>query len=160
MLDIPLASVDEQSTLAALALGKCFAVITVSEKTISAIGNALLAYGLQHRAIQRPVCTIAPASDDDLLLGAVDDPSREFISPIEPGDAVRGLPRDPRQAALPTQPERPVAGAGAVRKRELWLAAQPAGRQGDRHRHVSGPGEQVRCELLTQPRDGPAALWQ
>jgi hypothetical protein len=72
-----------QSTLAALAMGTRFAVITVSEKTISAIENALLAYGLQHRAIQRPVCNIAPASEDDLLLGAVNDPSREFISPIE-----------------------------------------------------------------------------
>jgi allantoin racemase len=83
VLDIPVASVGEQSMLAALAMGKRFAVITVSEKTASAIENDLLAYGLQHRAIQRPVRTIAPASDGSLLLDAVDDPSREFIPRFE-----------------------------------------------------------------------------
>lgn len=83
VLDIPVGSVGEQSMLAALAMGKRFAVITVSQKTVSAIENDLMAYGLASRAISRPVRSIAPESDASLLLGAVEDPRRAFIPRFE-----------------------------------------------------------------------------
>lgn len=83
VLDIPVASVSEQSMLAALSMGKRFAVVTVSQKTSVSIENDLVAYGLKDRAIIRPVRSIAPESDGDLLLGAVDDPYKELIPRIE-----------------------------------------------------------------------------
>jgi Hydantoin racemase len=83
VLSIPVASVGEQSILAALAMGHRFAVITVSEKTAVAIERDLIAYGLTRRAIHRPVRAIRPASDMQLLLKAVEDPSEEFIPRLE-----------------------------------------------------------------------------
>jgi len=71
IIDIPVASVGEQSMLAALAIGQRFAVVTVSEKTAVAIERDLHLYGLRDRAIGRPVRSIAPESDAALLLGAV-----------------------------------------------------------------------------------------
>jgi allantoin racemase len=83
VLDVPVASVSEQSMLAALSLGRRFAVVTVSQKTSVSIENDLLAYGLSDRAITRPVRSIAPESDGDLLAGAVNDPYKEFIPRVE-----------------------------------------------------------------------------
>lgn len=83
ILSVPVASVGEQSMLAALTLGKRFAVVTVSEKTGAAIENDLFAYGLGARAIAHPVRSIVPESDGDLLLGAVSDPARRFIPRLE-----------------------------------------------------------------------------
>lgn len=83
VLDIPVASVGEQSMLASLAMGKRFAVVTVSQKTVAAIENDLMAYGLRDRAIYRPVRSIMPESDGELLLGAVGDPYKEFIPRFE-----------------------------------------------------------------------------
>jgi allantoin racemase len=83
VLDIPVASVGEQSMLAALAMGKRFAVITVADKTASAIEDDIILYGLDRRAISRPVRAITPASDTDLLLEAVADPFQNFIPRFE-----------------------------------------------------------------------------
>jgi allantoin racemase len=79
VLSVPVASVGEQSMLAALAMGRRFAVVTVSAKTTVAIERDLMAYGLLDRAIARPVRSIAPESDAALLLGAVEDARRDFI---------------------------------------------------------------------------------
>lgn len=72
VMGIPVGSVSEQSMLAALTLGRRFAVVTVSEKTTVAIERDLRAYGLTDRAIVRPVRTIVPDSDESFLLSAVD----------------------------------------------------------------------------------------
>jgi len=66
MLDIPVASVGEQSMLAALA-----------------IERDIIAYGLRDRCIARPVRSITPYSDAQLLLEAVDAPARQFIPRFE-----------------------------------------------------------------------------
>ncbi|MDN7177356.1 aspartate/glutamate racemase family protein [Caballeronia sp. SEWSISQ10-4 2] len=92
VLSIPVASVGEQSMLAALAMGQRFAVVTVSQKTAVAIERDLFAYGLHERAISRPVRSIAPESDGDLLLGAVTDPHSGFIPRFEA--AARGCIAD------------------------------------------------------------------
>ena len=65
VLSIPVASVSEQSMLAALTMGRRFAIVTVSEKTAAAIEMDLFAYGLRDRAIMRPVRSITPESDTD-----------------------------------------------------------------------------------------------
>ena len=83
MLRIPVASLSEQAMLAALTMGRRLAVVTVSEKTAVAIEQDLLAYGLRERAIARPVRSISPESDLDLLRGAVDDPHSRFIPRFE-----------------------------------------------------------------------------
>ncbi|MFO1090741.1 MAG: aspartate/glutamate racemase family protein [Hyphomicrobiales bacterium] len=83
VLSIPVGSVSEQAMLAAMTMGKRFAVVTVSPKTTVAIENDLLAYGFRDRAIVRPVRSILPESDGKLLLGAVEDPRREFIPRFE-----------------------------------------------------------------------------
>ncbi|KAE8756702.1 hydantoin racemase [Paraburkholderia madseniana] len=83
VLKIPVGSVGEQSMLAALAMGRRFAIVTVSQKTAVAIERDLLAYGLRERAIARPVRSISPESDGDLLLGAVTDPNSGFIARFE-----------------------------------------------------------------------------
>lgn len=83
ILGVPVASVGEQSMLAALPIGKRFAVVTVSEKTVVAIENDLVAYGLSSRAIVRPVRPVRPESDASLLLGSVDDPHANIIPRFE-----------------------------------------------------------------------------
>lgn len=83
VLRVPVGSLSEQSMLAALAMGRRFAVVTVSEKTACAIEHDLLAYGLRDRAIARPSRSIAPESDLALLQGAVDDPRSGFIPRFE-----------------------------------------------------------------------------
>lgn len=83
VLTIPVASVGEQSMLAALAMGQRFAVVTVSEKTAVAIERDLLLYGLRDRAIHRPVRSIAPESDAALLLAAVSGAHDEAVSRID-----------------------------------------------------------------------------
>ncbi|MGB3834579.1 MAG: aspartate/glutamate racemase family protein [Mesorhizobium sp.] len=83
VLDVPVASVGEQSMLAALSMGRRFAVVTVSEKTTVAIENDLMAYGLSGRAIVNPVRSIAPESDGGLLFASVEDPHAGFIPRLE-----------------------------------------------------------------------------
>jgi len=83
MLNIPVASVGEQSMLAALAIGQRFAVITVSDKTAGAIERDIIGYGLGERCIARPVRTIQPFSDAGLLLEAVHAPAERLIPRLE-----------------------------------------------------------------------------
>lgn len=83
VLSIPVASVSEQSMLAALTMGRRFAIVTVSEKTAVSIEMDLFAYGLRDRAIHRPVRAIEPASDGGLLMQAVSDPHAGFIPRFE-----------------------------------------------------------------------------
>lgn len=83
VLSIPVASVSEQSMLTALTMGRRFAVVTVSDKTATAIELDILAYGLKDRAIHRPVRPVQPESTGDLLLGAVTDPHEAFIPRFE-----------------------------------------------------------------------------
>lgn len=98
VLSIPVGSVGEQSLLAALAIGRRFAVITVSAKTALAIERDILAYGLTARAIAQPVRSIAPESDTALLLGAVDDPHAAFIPRFE--QVAQGCIRDGAEVIL------------------------------------------------------------
>ncbi|MBN3857948.1 hydantoin racemase [Paraburkholderia sp. Ac-20340] len=83
VLGIPVASVGEQSMLAALTMGQRFAVVTVSAKTAVAIERDIALYGLRERAIARPARAITPESDTALLLGAVRDPFESFIPRFE-----------------------------------------------------------------------------
>ena len=83
VLSIPVASVGEQSMLAALTMGRRFAVVTVSEKTATAIETDLFAYGLRDRAITRPARAISPESDTGLLCQSVTDPQSDFIPRFE-----------------------------------------------------------------------------
>jgi allantoin racemase len=99
VLDVPVASVGEQSMLAALAMGKRFAVVTVSQKTVSAIENDLAAYGLAGRAIGRPVRSIAPDSDAGLLLGARKSP--RAASATAPRSSLSAAPTTVRCSAPP-----------------------------------------------------------
>lgn len=75
VLDIPVASVSEQSMLTALSMGRRFAVATVSPKTAASIETDLLDYGLERRAINRPVRYLAPESNEQLLLRTVGEPN-------------------------------------------------------------------------------------
>ncbi|WP_138466000.1 aspartate/glutamate racemase family protein [Poseidonocella sp. HB161398] len=72
MLSIPVGSVSEQAMLAALTMGRRFAVVTVSDKTTVAIERDIRAYALGDRAITRPVRAIAPESDLGAILAATD----------------------------------------------------------------------------------------
>ena len=83
MLDIPVASVGEQSMLAALAMGQRFAVITVSDKTAVAIERDIVGYGLNERCIRQPVRSIKPFSNLELLLEATHSPQTSFIPRLE-----------------------------------------------------------------------------
>jgi allantoin racemase len=83
ILNIPVGSVGEQSILATLPMGKRFAVVTVSEKTAAAIENDIAAYGLSSRAIVRPVRSVHPEADGDLLLRSVADPHSAMIPRFE-----------------------------------------------------------------------------
>ena len=83
VLGIPVASVGEQSMLAAMAIGHRFAVVTVSRKTAVAIERDLIAYGFGDRAIAQPVRSVSPESDGGLLMTAVTDPGKDFIARFE-----------------------------------------------------------------------------
>ncbi|ABE58767.1 aspartate/glutamate racemase family protein [Chromohalobacter israelensis] len=83
MLDIPVASVGEQSLLAALTMGHRFAVVTVAEKTAFAIERDIQAYGLSERAIRQPVRTIRPFSDTNLLKESLTHPESRFLPRFE-----------------------------------------------------------------------------
>ncbi len=87
VLSIPVGSVSEQTMLAALTMGRRFAVVTVSEKTTVAIERDIRAYGLTDRAIVRPVRSIVPESDLNAILAA-NDPERIKSEIIPRWDAV------------------------------------------------------------------------
>jgi allantoin racemase len=69
--------------LIATTLGSKFAVITVAPGVIPTIEIDLRLYGFEDRAIVRPVRSLDPPSDGDLLLESVTDPHRRFIPNFE-----------------------------------------------------------------------------
>ncbi|WP_226623255.1 aspartate/glutamate racemase family protein [Alloyangia pacifica] len=82
-LTIPVGSVGEQSMMAAMAMGKKFGVITVSEKTTVAITRDIEAYGFSARAIPRPARSFTPESDACLLLDTLKDARSAVIPRFE-----------------------------------------------------------------------------
>jgi len=82
-VDIPVVGIGEATMLLATTLGFKFAVITVAPGVIPTIEMDLRLYGLQDRAIVRPVRTLDPPSDLELLLESVTDPHRRLIPNFE-----------------------------------------------------------------------------
>lgn len=82
-VDIPVVGIGEASMLLALTLGYKFAIITVAPGVIPTIELDLRLYGLEDRAIPRPVRALDPPSDVALLLESVTDPHRRFIPNLE-----------------------------------------------------------------------------
>lgn len=82
-VDIPVVGIGEAGMLLATTLGYKFAVITVAPGVIPTIELDLRMYGLEDRAICRPVRTLDPPSDMELLLESVTDPHRRFIPNLE-----------------------------------------------------------------------------
>ena len=82
-LNIPVHSIGEASFLMAMALGFKFAVITVAPGVVPLIEKDLWLYGLEKRAINRPVRSLDPASDPELLLESVRDPWTSLIPNFE-----------------------------------------------------------------------------
>lgn len=83
MVDIPVISISEAALLVALTLGHKLAVITVAPGVVPTIAMDLRLYGLEERAIARPVRTLDPPSDGGLLVESVTDPQRRFIPNFE-----------------------------------------------------------------------------
>lgn len=82
-VDIPVVGIGEASMLLACSLGYKFAVITVAPGVVPTIELDLKLYGLQDRAIYRPVRSLDPPSDTELLLESVTDPHKRFIPNFE-----------------------------------------------------------------------------
>lgn len=80
---IPVVGIGEAAMLLATTLGSRFAVITVAPGIIPTIEMDLRLYGLQDRAIVRPVRALAPPSDGELLLESVVDPHKRLIPNFE-----------------------------------------------------------------------------
>jgi allantoin racemase len=82
-VNIPVIGIGEASMLLACSIGYKFAVITVAPGVIPTIELDLRRYGLQDRAIYRPVRTLDPPSDTEMLLESVADPHRRMIPNFE-----------------------------------------------------------------------------
>jgi allantoin racemase len=82
-VNIPVVGIGEASMLLACSLGYKFAVITVAPGVIPTIELDLRMYGLQDRAIYRPVRSLDPSSDIELLLESVTDPHKRMIPNFE-----------------------------------------------------------------------------
>jgi allantoin racemase len=82
-VDIPVVGIGEAAMLLATTLGYKFAVITVAPGVVPTIELDLRMYGLQDRAIHRPVRTLDPPSDSALLLESITDPQRRLIPNFE-----------------------------------------------------------------------------
>ena len=83
VLSIPTVGIGEAAMLLATTLGYKFAVITVAPGVIPTIEQDLRLYGLEDRAIHRPVRTLDPPSDLELLVEAVSDPYKRMIPNFE-----------------------------------------------------------------------------
>jgi allantoin racemase len=83
VVDIPVVGIGEAAMLLATTLGFRFAVITVAPGVIPTIEMDLRLYGLEDRAIVRPVRTLDPPSDMELLLESVTEPHRRLIPNFE-----------------------------------------------------------------------------
>jgi allantoin racemase len=83
MVNIPVVGIGEAALLLATTLGHKFAVITVAPGVVPTIEIDLRLYGLEDRAIPRPVRSLDPPSDLDLLVESVTDPFRRLIPNFE-----------------------------------------------------------------------------
>jgi allantoin racemase len=83
VVDIPVVGIGEAAMLLATTLGSRFAVITVAPGVVPTIEIDLRLYGLEDRAIPRPVRSLDPPSDADLLVESVTDPHRRLIPNLE-----------------------------------------------------------------------------
>jgi allantoin racemase len=81
--NIPVVGIGEASMLLACSLGYKFAIVTVAPGVIPTIELDLRMYGLQDRAIYRPVRSLDPSSDTELLLESVTDPHKRLIPNFE-----------------------------------------------------------------------------
>src|SRR3954451_8750414 len=66
------------------------------------------------------------------------------------GNARGGFAADARAGEMPSETERPVAAAGAVAQRQLWLHPAAAARDGYRNSEVARAREEVRRKAFTQ----------
>jgi allantoin racemase len=82
-VDIPVVGIGEATMLLATTLGFKFAVITVAPGVVPTIEMDLRLYGLEDRAITRPVRSLDPPSDLELLLESLTDPHRRLIPNFE-----------------------------------------------------------------------------
>jgi len=82
-VDIPVVGIGEAAMLLATTLGLKFAVITVAPGVVPTIEIDLRLYGLEDRAIARPVRTLDPPSDLGLLVESITDPQRRLIPNFE-----------------------------------------------------------------------------
>lgn len=82
-VNIPVVGIGEAAMLLASTLGYKFAVITVAPGVVPTIELDLKLYGLESRAIVRPVRSLDPSSDGELLLESVTDPFRRMIPNLE-----------------------------------------------------------------------------
>lgn len=82
-VDIPVVGIGEAAMLLATTLGSRFAVITVAPGVVPTIEIDLRLYGLEDRAITRPVRSLDPPSDLELLVESVTDPHRRLIPNFE-----------------------------------------------------------------------------
>lgn len=82
-VDIPVVGIGEAAMLLATTLGFRFAIITVAPGVIPTIETDLRLYGLENRAISRPVRSLDPSSDMELLLESVTAPHRHLIPNFE-----------------------------------------------------------------------------
>jgi len=83
VVDIPVVGIGEAAMLLATTLGHKFAVVTVAPGVVPTIEIDLRLYGLEDRAIHRPVRTLDPPSDAELLLESIDDPYQQLIPNFE-----------------------------------------------------------------------------
>jgi allantoin racemase len=83
VVDIPVIGIGEAAMLLATTLGFRFAIITVAPGVIPTIEMDLRLYGLEDRAIIRPVRSLDPPSDLELLVESVGDPHRRLIPNFE-----------------------------------------------------------------------------
>lgn len=83
LLNIPVVGIGEAGMLLATTLGHKFAVITVAPGVVPPIEVDLRLYGLEDRAIPRPVRSLDPPSDLDLLSESVTDPFKRLIPNFE-----------------------------------------------------------------------------
>jgi allantoin racemase len=82
-VDIPVVGIGEAAMLLATTLGFKFAVITVAPGVIPTIETDLRLYGLEDRAITRPVRSLDPPSDLELLVESVTDPHQRLVPNFE-----------------------------------------------------------------------------
>lgn len=82
-VEIPVVGIGEAAILLATMLGHKLAVITVAPGVVPTIEIDLRLYGLEDRAIHRPVRALDPPSDTELLLESITDPHRRLIPNLE-----------------------------------------------------------------------------